>query len=107
MLVPLLVPYFVGRGTEEKPSRPGDAISILPKFENDDGTSVGSSDATDMIVGELAGAPVFDAALPAAAMMRQPLLSAEAPAAVYAAWTGDCDPSDIEITAQRFALAQF
>src|SRR5687768_17487129 len=36
MLVPLFVPYRVGRGTEEKTSRPGAAISIFPKFENDD-----------------------------------------------------------------------
>lgn len=37
MLVPLLKPYRVGRGTDEKTSRPGAAISILPKLENDDG----------------------------------------------------------------------
>ena len=37
MLVPLLMPYLVGLGTEEKTSRPGPAISILPKFEKDDG----------------------------------------------------------------------
>ena len=60
-----------------------------------------------MIVGEFAGEPVFDAALPAAATIRQPLLSAAAPAAVYAACTGACDPSDIEITTHRLAIAQF
>src|SRR5215218_9827643 len=64
MLVPLLIPYRVGRGTDENTSRPGAEISILPKFENDDGLSVGSSDATDMIVGEFAGEPVVDALLP-------------------------------------------
>ena len=107
MLVPLIVPYRVGRGTDEKTSRPGAAISILPKFENDEGASVRSSDATDMIVGEFAGEPVFEPALPAAAMMRHPRLSAAAPADVYAACTGACDPSDIEITTQRLAMAQF
>ena len=86
MLVPLLVPYLVGRGTDEKTSRPGAAISILPTLLNEDGTSVGSSDATAMIVGELAGAPVErPLELPAAAMIKQPLLNADAPAAVYAA----------------------
>lgn len=107
MLVPLMVAYFRGMVTEEKTSRPGPAISILPKLENDDGLRSLSSAATDMIVGELAGAPVFELALPAAAMIRQPLLSADVPAAVYAACTGACDPSDIEITAHRFAIAQF
>ena len=57
ILVPLFVPYRVGRGTEEKTSRPGPAISILPKFENEEGVKPISSEATDMIVGELAGAP--------------------------------------------------
>ncbi len=37
MLVPLIALYLVGRGHEENTSRPGAAISILPKFENDDG----------------------------------------------------------------------
>lgn len=82
MLVPLFVPYRTGRGTEEKTSRPGAAISIFPKFENDDGLSVESRDATDMTVGELAGAPVLDAAFPAAATINKPRASAAAPAAV-------------------------
>ena len=69
-------------------SRPGAAMSILPKFENDDGMSVGSSEATDMIVGELAGAPVLDALFPAAAIIRQPRPNAAAPANVYATWIG-------------------
>jgi hypothetical protein len=51
-------------------------------LENEDGLKVGSSDATDMIVGEFAGAPVLELAVPAAAMIRQPLLRAAAPAAV-------------------------
>ena len=76
MLEPLLVPYRTGRGTEEKMSRPGPAISILPKLENDDGVKFKSRDATDMIVGEFAGAPVFAAALPAAAIISRPLFSA-------------------------------
>src|SRR5215510_6496490 len=109
MLVPLFVPYLVGRGTEEKTSRPGPAISILPMLENCDHPRLLSTDATAMIVGELAGAPVWPRgpALPAAAMIRHPLLNADAPAAVYAVWTGEFDPSDIEIATQRFAIAQF
>jgi len=35
-----------------------------------------------MMVGELAGAPVVELALPAAAMIKQPLFSADWPAAV-------------------------
>ncbi len=35
------------------------------------------------------------------------MLSADEPAAVYAACTGAADPSDIEMTAHRFAIAQF
>src|SRR5262249_41385338 len=87
MLVPLIVLYFIGRGHDEKTSRPGAAISIFPTLLNAEGASVsGSSDATDMMVGEFAGAPVGPPLeFPAAAMMRQPLLSADAPAAVYAA----------------------
>ena len=82
MLVPLMVAYRRGRGAEENTSRPGPAISIFPKFEKLDGDRDESSDATDMIVGEFAGAPVLALALPAAAMMRPPLLSAAEPAAV-------------------------
>ena len=109
MLVPLIVLYLVGRGHEENTSPPGPAISILPMLENEFGTKLISTDATAMIVGELAGAPVRPAGpeLPAAAMMRHPLLMADAPAAVYAAWTGEFDPSDIEIATQRLAIAQF
>ncbi len=107
MLVPLLMPYRVGRGTDEKTSRPGAAISILPKLEKDDGLKFGSTEATDRMVGELAGAPVEDAALPAAATIKRPLFSAACPAAVYAACTGACEPRDIEITSQRLAMAQF
>ena len=109
MLVPLIVLYLVGRGAAENTSRPGPAISILPMLENVDHPRFGSTEATAMIVGELAGAPVRPAgpALPAAAMIRHPLLIAAAPAAVYAAWTGAFDPSDIEIATQRFAIAQF
>ena len=107
MLVPLIILYRVGRGHDENMSRPGAAISILPKLENDDGAKFGSSEATDMIVGEFAGEPVAEAALPAAAMIRQPLFKAACPAAVYEGCTGDCEPSDIEITWQRLAMAQF
>jgi hypothetical protein len=76
-------------------------------LENDDGRRFGSSEATETIVGELAGAPVTDAALPAAAMIKHPLFSAACPAAVYDGCTPDCEPRDIEITAQRLAIAQF
>ena len=76
MLVPLLTPYRVGRGTEEKTSRPGPAISILPKLENEEGRRFESSEATAMIVGEFAGAPVVEPEFPAAAMIKRPLFSA-------------------------------
>ena len=82
-------------------------MSIFPKFEKFDGDSVASSDATAMIVGELAGAPVFVAELPAAAIIRQPRLSAARPAAVYAACGGAPEPRDMEITSQRREIAQF
>ena len=72
-----------------------------------DGFKFGSSEATDMMVGEFAGEPVLLPAFPAAAMMRQPLRNAAAPALVYAAWTGLWLPSDIEMTWQRLAIAQF
>src|SRR5688500_9768380 len=74
MLVPLMVLYLTGLGHVEKMSRPVPAISILPRHENDDGTSVRSSEATDMIVGEFAGAIVGAPLLfPAAAMIRHTL----------------------------------
>ena len=82
MLVPLIVLYRLGRGQDEKTSRPGAAISILPKFENEEGLRLGSSEATDMMVGEFAGAPVFVVSLPAAAIIKHPRPSARAPAAV-------------------------
>ena len=85
MLVPDKIRYRVGIGAEENTSRPGPASSIFPKFENADGERLGSRAATDMIVGEFAGAPVLPEAFPAAATIRQPLLSAACPAAVYAA----------------------
>ena len=87
MLVPLIVPWNLGRGSEEKTSRPGAAISILPQFEKYDGVSVWSREATDMMVGELAGDPVSEPAFPAAAIIRQLLSRAEEPAAMNAAWT--------------------
>ena len=84
MLVPLLLPYRVGSGTEENTSLPGAAISIFPPLENEDGDRLGSSEATATIVGEFAGAPVGagKATFPAAAMIRHPLFSAAWPAAV-------------------------
>jgi hypothetical protein len=44
----------------------------LPKLEKKDGLRFGSSDATDMIVGELAGAPFAVDSFPAAAMINRP-----------------------------------
>ena len=64
-------------------------------------------DATDMIVGELAGAPTLDPLLPAGAIIRQPRLNAAKPAAVYAVWGGVCEPSGTRITWQPLATAQF
>lgn len=86
MLVPLIEPLSLGRDIEDNTSRPGAAISILPQFEKYDGVNVWSREATDMMVGELAGAPVSEPAFPAAAIIRQLLSRAEEPAAVYAAW---------------------
>jgi hypothetical protein len=84
MLVPLMVLYRTGLGHDEKMSRPGPAISIFPRHEKDDGASVRSREATDMMVGEFAGAMVAPSGpeFPAAAMIRHPLLSAACPAAV-------------------------
>jgi hypothetical protein len=64
-------------------------MSTLPPFENGATRSALSSAATDMMVGEFAGAPHGAMvpgrllALPAAATIRQPLANAAAPAAVY------------------------
>lgn len=109
MLVPLIVLYRIGLGHEEKTSRPGPASSIFPRHEKDEGASVRSSEATDMTVGEFAGAIVEPSGplFPAAAMMRQPLLSAAWPAAVYAACGPPGPPSDMLMTTQRLAIAQF
>ena len=108
MLVPDLLPYRRGRGTEENTPAPGAAISILPKFENDDGRRFGSSEATDMMVGEFAGAIVGPGPeFPAAAMIRQPLFRADWPAAVYAGCGPPGPPRDMLITVQRLAIAQF
>jgi hypothetical protein len=107
MLVPLIVLYRVGLGQEEKTSRPGPAISIFPRQENDDGVRFESSEATDMMVGEFAGAIVGPGPeLPAAAMIRQPLASAASPAAVYAGCGPPGPPRDMLITVQRLAIAQ-
>ena len=82
MLVPLIVRYLVGRIQDEKMSRPGPAMSIFPWLEKLDGARFESSDATDMIVGEFAGAPAGELAFPDAAIMSSPLLRAACPAAV-------------------------
>jgi hypothetical protein len=88
MLVPLIVLWSCGRGHDEKTLTPGPAISILPPFENTATRSELSTAATDMTLGEFAGAPggwMLPGrllALPAAAMIRHPALSAAFPAAV-------------------------
>lgn len=61
-------------------SPPGAAISILPALEKLEGFKLASIDATDMIVDELAGAPVWAEEFPAAAIIRHPLRRAAAPA---------------------------
>lgn len=88
MLVPLIVLCSVGRGQDEKVFTPGPAMSIFPPLEKMATRRLVSSAATDMIVGEFAGAPAgwIDLgrllALPAAAMIKQPRASAADPAAV-------------------------
>lgn len=88
MLVPLIVLCRVGLGHDEKTFTPGPAMSIFPPFEKGATLSALSSAATDMMVGELAGAPAGrmsagrELALPAAAMIKQPFAKAAAPAAV-------------------------
>ena len=82
MLVPLIDLYAVGLGHEENMSLPGAAISTFPELEKLEGVRFESREATDMIVGELAGEPVVELALPAAATIKQPLFNAACPAAV-------------------------
>ena len=82
MLVPLMVLYLLGLGHDENTSLPGAAISTFPKLEKMDGARFVSSEATDIIVGELAGEPVAAPELPAAATIRHPLFNAACPAAV-------------------------
>ena len=82
MLVPLIDLYLVGLGHEENTSLPGAAISTFPELEKLDGDKFESSEATDMIVGELAGEPVVAAALPDAATIKHPLFNAACPAEV-------------------------
>jgi hypothetical protein len=54
----------------------------LPTGENAEGVSVGSTDPTDRIVGEFAGAPTTDPELLEPAIINNPLLNAACPAAV-------------------------
>ncbi len=89
MLVPLIVLCKIGLGHEEKTFTPGAAMSTLPPLENTATRSVLSSAATDMMVGELAGAPAgltMEGRLlsfPAAATIKHPAAKAAAPAAGY------------------------
>jgi hypothetical protein len=52
-----MVLWSAGLGQDENVFTPGPAMSIFPPFENIATLSALSSAATDMIVGELAGAP--------------------------------------------------
>ena len=89
MLVPLIVLCKVGLGHDEKTLTPGPAISTLPPFEKMATLSELSSAPTDMMLGELAGAPAGfitagrELSFPAAAIIKQPFAKAAAPAAVY------------------------
>lgn len=88
MLVPLIVLCKIGLGQDENVFTPGPAISILPPLEKIAGLSAASRAATDITVGELAGAiaglmtPGRLLSFPAAAIIKQPLAKAAAPAAV-------------------------
>ena len=113
MLVPLIVLCSVGLGQDEKTFTPGPAMSTFPALEKDAILSALSSAATDMMVGEFAGAPagLMTAgrllALPEAATIKHPAANADEPAAVYDGWTGIWAPRDMEITAHLLAMAQF
>ena len=82
MLVPLMVLCKTGLGQDENTFTPGAAMSIFPPLEKTATLSALSSAATDIMVGELAGAiaglirPGRWLSLPAAAMIRQPLFRA-------------------------------
>ena len=88
MLVPLIVLCRVGRGQDEKTLTPGPAMSTFPPLEKEATRSALSSAATDMMVGEFAGAPagLITAgrllAFPAAAIIKHPADNAAEPAAV-------------------------
>ena len=89
MLVPLIVLCRTGLGQDENTLTPGPAMSIFPPFEKLATFNALSTAATDMMVGEFAGAPAGTMrlgralSLPAAAIIKQPLAKAAAPAAVY------------------------
>ncbi len=88
MLVPLIVLCNVGLGHDEKTPTPGPAMSTFPPQEKAATLSAWSSAATDMMVGEFAGAntgamwPGRVLAFPAAATIKQPAARAAAPADV-------------------------
>src|SRR5262245_29965148 len=109
MLPPLSVLCRIGLGHDEKTFTPGAAMSTLPPLENTATFSPASRAATDMMVGEFAGAPAGLTRagrwleLPAPAMIKQPAAIAAAPAAVYDGWTGIAAPSAMPITSQRLA----
>ena len=56
VLVLLMDLYRMGRGPDDKTSRSGPVMSILPKLEKMDGFKLASNEATDLTVGKLAGA---------------------------------------------------
>jgi hypothetical protein len=57
ILVPLIVLCNTGLGHDENTFTPTAEMSTLPPLEKNAGRSAVSRAATDMIVGELAGAP--------------------------------------------------
>jgi hypothetical protein len=88
MLVPLMVLCKIGLGQDEKTLTPGPAMSTFPASENMATFSALSSAATDITVGEFAGAPAGLIMpgrwleFPAAATIKHPAAKADAPAAV-------------------------
>src|SRR5262249_52983966 len=120
MLVPEMIRYRVGVSHDEYTSTPGPAMSTWPpttallRAEKFPIRSWESRAATAMIDGLFAGTPTNpklpwarSALLQAAAMTRLPAANARRPAASYAWLTGRRSaPRDMEMTRQRFAIAQ-
>src|SRR5579884_1479231 len=123
MLVPDSLRYRLGIGNEEYTFTPGPTrltsppLALIVRFEKFAIRKFSSTAPTAMMDGQFAGAPTGrmtpcarSLSLPAAAMIRQPRLSALRAAVSYAMGGGSpgatARPSDIEITGQPFATAQ-